>query len=570
MAVLLVALVAISVVNTGYRYFCDNHALQLPLVEKILDPGLFPNDPFVETLTDYESWVWWIIAKLSQIVDLKWVLLVSFLLTRCLLVYSCARVGAALVPDSPLAMFGAAALAALVPQSILGNGNLTEVYFEQTSLFVPLFMLALAYLLEGKAVRFYVFWALAFLINPMYGSWAGIFFLGTYLIDTNRPGFKVMLRTAPIFVLLVTPIVVQGFLALSQPKPDPGLWSWAIRLLNSPHLAPSTWPLAQFRDFALFGALVIAIGLLVRRSFPRVQSLTSMWTALACGFLTLGIVVGRTDRWLEILVLQPARATDLFYLSAGVAIVAATADLVVQRPTAVRILLFTGTFSATGYLLSPSFRHHAVWAMLLMGVVVAGLVAVQRRWRPEIRIVRGPVWLAVSVMGVLMLAMFGSFQERAEKWRSREKALVRGPDAQIVAIADWARRSTAEDAIFFHDPIHWDWAQFRYLADRPVYATWKDASAVLWDPPYTEEWSRRFAAFGFRDQWRDRWDISKRGEIFRMRSSMRLRYNRLKPSDIRLMLRDFDIDYWIAPRKAWSKNYPVVFETEHFKVLKLH
>ena len=73
----------------------------------------------------------------------------------------------------------------------------------------------------------------------------------------------------------------------------------------------------------------------------------------------------------EILVLQPARATDLFYLSAGVAIIGATGALAAMRMTASRVLLFTGTFAAAAFFLSPSFRGHAVWPTLVVGVLLA-------------------------------------------------------------------------------------------------------------------------------------------------------------------------------------------------------
>jgi hypothetical protein len=582
--VLLAVLVSISIVNSGYRFFCDNHALQLPMVEKILDPDLFPHDPFVDTLADYESWVWWLVALLARVIDLKWLLLGFFLLTRTLLVCGCARVGAALIPDSSAAVLVSASLAALAPQSILGDGNLTAVYFEQTSLCVALLMLALAYLLKGKAARFWLVWALAYLVNPMYGTWAGLYFAGTFLADPARPTLRAMLRTSPIFIALVIPIVVQGLRALSQPKPDPDLWAWVIRLLNSPHLAPSTWPPIVFGHFASFVAVVVIVGLVVRRSFRRVWLLTSVWSGLAIGFLMLGMVVGGTNRWLAILVLQPARATDLFYLAAGVGIVGATAVLTERERTPLSLMLFTGTFCATAYLLSPSFRNHALWPSLAIGVVTVVVLAFRRRGHPEEEIgevlppptTPGPrEWvgrhglLLAPVLVVLLLAMSGSLRERAERWGGFARALYRGPDAQIATIAEWARHETPAESVFFHDPIHWDWAQFRYLSGRPVYATWKDASAVLWAPEYTEEWSRRFAAFGFRDQWRDHWDISQQDEVTKMRASMRRRYNRLKPLDLRVMQREFAIDYWIAPKKAWSKHYPIVFQTEDFKVLQL-
>jgi hypothetical protein len=51
-------LALLSILNSGYRFYCDNHALQIPRVKTILDPELFPADPFAETLSGLISWIW--------------------------------------------------------------------------------------------------------------------------------------------------------------------------------------------------------------------------------------------------------------------------------------------------------------------------------------------------------------------------------------------------------------------------------------------------------------------------------------------------------------------------------
>jgi hypothetical protein len=145
----IVALTALSVVKTGYYVFYDNHATQLPLVYQLQNPQLFPQDPFLGAMQGYMGWVWILVAKLSQAVSIELVLGLLFLLTRVLLIYSAARLGSVLVPTSKAAPFMAALLMALGPYPILGDGTLVEVYWEQSSMFMPLFVLTLALLLEG-------------------------------------------------------------------------------------------------------------------------------------------------------------------------------------------------------------------------------------------------------------------------------------------------------------------------------------------------------------------------------------------------------------------------------------
>jgi len=177
------ALTLLSILVTGYCVYCAGHALELPLVLELQDSALFPADPFVETLVFYPSVVWWLVSLASRVVDLEIVLGLGFLLMRVLLIASAVRLGRALVPDSQGAAWAGAALLALGPRALVGSGTTVEVFFEQSGLFMPFFLFALAFLLEGRAVLFAIVWGLGFIINPMYGLWAGAIFAGTWIVD---------------------------------------------------------------------------------------------------------------------------------------------------------------------------------------------------------------------------------------------------------------------------------------------------------------------------------------------------------------------------------------------------
>lgn len=571
----LLFLTLVSILNSGYRYFCDNHALQIPRVQTILDPDRFPGDPFSETLPGFVSWVWWLVAQLSRGVDIEIVLLVFFLIGRLLLVYSCWRLGTTLFPQSRMAPVAGAFLASLVPQSILADGNLTEVYFEQTSFFMGFFMLALIELLLGRSFRFYLLWGIAFVVNPMYGSWAAFFFLVTFAFDSRRPTIGHLIKRSPAFLILALPILVSSLRVFMQPSPSRELSTWVNRLLNAPHLAPETWDSMVFWDFSWFAALMVAWALAGRGRGPRFSNLLLAWTGFAVLSLVIGIWASVSDWGVRLLPIQPARATDLFYLTAGVAVAAAAGALVETRASIATATVATVSWGTIALLLSPSFRQHTTWIFVLAAVAVAGLVALLgfRSTSEQGRLrgfSRGVPLLAVCALLVLVTSWtaYGSVEERFQAMGNAWAALYRGPNPQVSEIADWAKAATEPESVFLHDPIAWEWAQFRYLANRPVFVTWKDGSAVLWEPAYAAEWSDRFAAMGFRGRWRDRWDVTRKGEIRRIRRSLRYRHTQLGDGDLQRLGSRYRIDYWVAPR-SMKTSWPVVFRTVDYQVIEV-
>ena len=560
----ILALTGLSVVKTGYYVFYDNHATQLPLVFQLQEPRLFPADPFLGAMQGYMGWIWVAVARLGELVSLELILALLFLLTRWLLVYSSARLGSVLVPQSRWAPWLSALLMALGPYPILGDGTLVEVYWEQSSMFMPLFVLALALLLEGKPGRFCLLFGIAYLVNPLYGSWAGLFFGLTWLVDPSRIAWHRVIRFSPLFLLPALPVFLGGVDVLSQPEVDMNLWMWVNRLLISPHAFPETWPAVLFWRFLIFTGLVVAAGRILEGRRSRLSRLTLAWAALACAFLALApLAASGLSR--ALLVFQPARAAELFYLAGGVTVASVVAYLLESRHGGVAYLSCVGALSSLWYLLVPEFRDYAFLPSLLFGAL--GAVALWTIWRRQGA--RDRRWMAAAGVWLLFaagLTVSASVARRIKHEGSVARAMYRLPIPDMVQLAEWAETNTAIDDVFFHDPVKWEWAQFRYLARRPVYTTWKDASAVLWDPSFATEWQSRFAAFGFRDELRDQWDLSQQGEVKRIRRSLMSHYLDLGDEQLREMADRYRIDYWIAP--SWTASgFPEVARAGSFKVL---
>ena len=73
---------SISILVTGYDTYIDNHALQLPIVDRLADASMYPGDPFVDTAPYYASVLWRLVAMVSPMVPSLTQLAVLFVFER--------------------------------------------------------------------------------------------------------------------------------------------------------------------------------------------------------------------------------------------------------------------------------------------------------------------------------------------------------------------------------------------------------------------------------------------------------------------------------------------------------
>jgi len=147
------ALFIASLLVSGWYAVCDNHAVQIPLVNWLNDPALYPHDPFMAVLTRYPSLLWPAVAFAARVFPLEGMLIGLFFLERLFVLYAAGRLARAFAPRSGLAVVAAMALFAFAVDSVLGRGTIVESYFEQTGLSIALLLMAAAAFEEfaGKA-----------------------------------------------------------------------------------------------------------------------------------------------------------------------------------------------------------------------------------------------------------------------------------------------------------------------------------------------------------------------------------------------------------------------------------
>jgi len=153
-------LCVISIGVTGYRdVYGHNHPLQLVLVERVLNPQSYPNDPLADTSVAYASLFWYLVAYASKVLDIAYVLAILFIVSKVLLIYAAFQVGRALFPQYVLAAVACAVLIA-TPSYLYSPGNLAQGNTEQTVFAVAFLFLSLSALVRRKWWKWESTWAL--------------------------------------------------------------------------------------------------------------------------------------------------------------------------------------------------------------------------------------------------------------------------------------------------------------------------------------------------------------------------------------------------------------------------
>lgn len=197
-----------SVVYQGFNYGSNNNALQIPILQRASNPGLYPGDPYVATLDDYFSLFWWLLSRLPGVADWPAVFLGLHIATRWLTLLACFVLLRVLASHPGAALLSTALLgisASLAGGSAVGSSELFMDYFNHSHIAGFLVLFAFAASLRERHYWGAVLAGLAFDINAFMGAWA-LFSLLALMVSTGRPRrISDSFAAALLFLLAASP-----------------------------------------------------------------------------------------------------------------------------------------------------------------------------------------------------------------------------------------------------------------------------------------------------------------------------------------------------------------------------
>lgn len=464
----------------GYRGFpaIDDFAY-VPLARAALDPTLYPGDRFLRGFLMHSP-IWTVVVGISDrtmgLANGLWIATVALTIATVFVAFRLMRTAG--VPAYLLPLFVAIGFAGRVQGIGRGafDGALGDGFHAQ---WVALCLLLWCYdaFARRRRVSTGVLLGAAALAHPLVAL-HGAFVLAVAVLAVRGRAWRDLAVVAAICALVSAPVTLPI----------------AIRFVHTPR---SPWPIAQiieqgFRFRApshytmestggatlLLAALLIcsafaaALGPSVRRRAARgrLRGVLLGHTLLLAGALALNGPLAETRvarGWLLPYQLDLTRTTPLALVLAALLLLAAVFDGLGDKATRSARALFLALSIS---LLTLGILGVA-WGPLLLVALVVAAIARASRLRPGSVVTAGS--LSVGVVIGLIAAAVGIRRE-----------LVR--PASLAALQDWARDSTARDALFIVPP---GFRSFRLYAERPVFVDYE--LFPLTSPGEIVEWRRR-------------------------------------------------------------------------------
>ncbi|MCC6442684.1 MAG: hypothetical protein IT210_04390 [Armatimonadetes bacterium] len=556
----------ISVLITRYDVFTGNQAIQIPLIHELMDRRAFPSDPFAAILPYYASMLWRVVAMLHIFFHLQPLLLGLFIARQLFVLYAAGRLAHAFMPGSRLAAMGAMLMLAFGPVPLVGSGTIFNNYFEQSGLCTGFLLMAAAAFIERKPLRWAVWMGIAFNVNILYGIYASVYFTAvTLAVARYRSQWKEWAKHAGVALLIALPTLWLALQSFSREASDSHLWMAASRARSAHHLMPLAWGNRNWFLFAFFFLLFSAAFYLYRKKHPEFGPFGLAWTGVCLFWVGLSFVAAYMLPSPKLLQLQPIRGTDIWYAPAGILLISLVADyayrIVTHRPLRQQIWASALFVVSIAVWRVPVSIKHALSAFsigLLMFVIYRLLIERGRSSRGAFSVFRTPSY-SLALSCILPALILGIWLEKPRLSDDSFEAFAHPPEEKIeYRTARWAATHASYDSVFLTDP---GWDQFRSIAERPIFVSWKDGTGLFWDRSFASEWIERLVALGI--DYRQAKTTS--GPLNRWLTES---YRRLGDEDIWRLLRAYRIDYWVVDKKH-SSCFPVVYQGARWKILRV-
>jgi hypothetical protein len=265
--ILLISIIGLFI--NGYNYDIIDHAIYIPMIDRAINPALFPNDYlFDEPSEGYNFWLP-IMTFLARFFPLEWIFFVGYILVNFVFFWSIYHISLNLFGCRGAAAF--AALLLIIPKPIGGTATTTvDIFFTLRSTALPIAIFFLIPYFRGRLVLSAIICGITFLIHPITAIPLILLLIFRLLIDAFRHNWRKPLKAFGVFLLCILPLLIRvsliekagranlSFFSRSDPQ-----WVNIIKQRDS-YIFFSAWGRNDFLSLLAYFATLISI-LLFRR-----------------------------------------------------------------------------------------------------------------------------------------------------------------------------------------------------------------------------------------------------------------------------------------------------------------
>lgn len=480
----------VSIAISGFVFPFGNNAFHLPIVGELYNAPGFAADPFIQSLRNFSSGLWMVLAGSADWIEPRFVFLAGFFLSRltCLLGFlACAdHLGVLEARHRFLFALVASVSPLMRGESYAGGGGLFIPYFTHSEITNGLFLLAVWTCLRAEFGRALALCGLTFFINAFVGVWLGFVLLMFFLREIWLGRMTLL---PPKSSLLLGLLVGCGFVA-------PVL----INIVQNPDFGASLdfdylgflteyWPFHFLIWSIPVGeiahlALVAAIGAAALFRLPDEEGRTRAVFAACVILYGIGIVTPWITDAPLVLNLHLLRSGTLLHLLSALFLSAVAvrwwfgaepADRVAAPFLVAMLSLVTIAPRGNRVMLLSVFAVIALSPVYVARLTPGGFVQfLNRHRRPLSSCVGAFVVLAATLSSYKSQNVMADIKAGASSWSE---------------VGKWAAKKTEIGSVFLvageASP------DFELLSGRSVWVDWKRGAAVMWSPSYYKTWKER-------------------------------------------------------------------------------
>ena len=532
-----VALLAIWV--NGYHFGTFDQVVHIPFLKKLSDPGLYPNDPFLNLRSEHYSFFWQMFIPAYRVGILEPVMFGVHILATFGLVWIFWELTGALFQNNLANLFSVILL--IFPHMGMPGFPIVEFSLLNRTFVLPFILGAILLYLRRRYLLAFLLLGITFNIHVVYAGFALVMILFDLCLRLPEVGWKNLVSGVAVFIGASLPILVwrTGSVPIDlQVRPD------VLKLVSSALLAGVYYfflATPQILLGTLHGFATLAFFGLGRQLKLSDHDRTMTNFVLAIGMVLL-VQLLTTYSFPITFILQ------LQILRIGV------------------FLMLFGYIYFAGYLAN----HLQQWSLRAIpaGLVVVSFIAYPspllpllflalNRWMDKYR------WRQLAGTSVfcliLVVSLFSGFQSGI--WSPGY--FIFEPKTAWTQTQDWARNNTPREAMFITPPeilSHYipDWRTF---SERGTLATLVEIFEFP-HPEYFPSWQKKFEALAptaitqFNGNYLDTFSIT------------RAAYYSLKPEDYLRIAQEHQIRYLVV-EKPHLQPFPTIYENEGFAIYDL-
>ncbi len=464
------AILAIAV--NGYHFGTFDQVFHIPFLKKFVNPGLYPNDPFLTLRWYHFSFFWFPFIPLYRAGLLE----ISMFIVHIATVYGTIWMFWALTETlfkNEVANL-LIVLALIFPHLGFPGFQIIEFSLLNRTFVLPFLLGSILLYLKDKKILAFMLLGLMFNLHVIYAAFVLCMFLLNELLQFKlRDWWKPLVRFA-VFVIMALPVLIWRM--RTGNGVDFTLRPEMLDLASRGLLFTVYYPISNVPY--VIGNLVAGIGTVwafilgYRRAPKSNQQRTIRNFVFAIGIVTIvGILTSYLLPITIIIQLQILRI-GVFMLYFGM----------------IYLAYFISDQFTQGELHRQGFLLIGLTFILIITPLVSILVWYLTRWLVKTRF--KPAWLVPVVVAVQAVTIFIGI--KSDLWSPGFQ--IYGPQSAWRDVQEWAKWNTNLDAMFISPPnMFWHYVpDWRVFSERSTVVTVPEIMEIPFDPAFEESFKSRF------------------------------------------------------------------------------